>query len=84
MKAVKMVGVDPEPKAEQMANMSMCCPHRIAQRICVWFSMRTAEPVAVTLRNIKKYFGDHAYSKATVCQWYKQFQNGRTKVGDLF
>ncbi len=73
-----------QPRAEQMAAMSMRVLPRIAQRICVWFSLKTGDPPSVSHRKIQQVFKQGAYSKATVYRWHKDFREGRSKVGDLF
>ncbi len=62
----------------------MRCPHYLAQRTCVWFSMKCGDPPAVTLQKIRMCFPGVAYSKATVFRWHKAFKDGRTKVGGLY
>ncbi len=79
-----MAGKDETPKAQQFSNISMRCPHRLAQHTCVWFSMKCGDPPAVTLQKILMCFPGVAYSKATVFHWHKAFKDGRTKVGDLY
>ncbi len=79
-----MSGKDQVLKAQTFSNISMRVPPRLAQRICVWFSMKCGDPPAITLRKIQMCFKQLSYSKATVCHWHKDFANGRTKVGDLF
>lgn len=46
--------------------------------------MKCGDPAAVTYQKVRLCFEQHAYSQATVYRWYKDFSNGRTKVGDMF
>ncbi len=73
-----------QPKAEQTAAMSMRVPHKLAQRICVWFSMKTGDPPAISHQKIQEAFQGNAYSKSMIFRWHKDFREGRSKVGDLF
>ncbi len=80
----KMPPKECQLKAEQTAAMSMRVQPRIAQRICVWFSLKTGDPASVTHKKIQEAFKEGAYSKATVYRWHKDFREGCSKVGDLF
>ncbi len=74
---------DRVPKAVQSANLSMRVPSKMAQRICVWFSMKCGDQPAETVQKMR-CFPQDCYLKPTVCCWHKSFREGRTKLGDLF
>ncbi len=66
------------------ATMSMQVPQKLVQRVCVWFSMRIHHPAVETVRLIQDVFGANSYSERSIYRWHKDFQSGRTKLGDLF
>ncbi len=82
--SVKMASKDLEPKAVQCASMSMRMPVKLAQRVCVWFSMKCGDQPAETMTKMRLCFQQNCYSKATVCRWHKSFCEGCMKLGDLF
>lgn len=62
----------------------MQIPQKLVQRVCVWFAMRQGVTPVDTVRQIQQVFGGQAYSERSVYHWHKEYQSGRTKLGDLF
>ncbi len=83
-RSVRMANKDPEPKAVQSTSMSMHMPVKLAQKVCVWFSMKCGDQPAETMTMMRLCFQQNCHSKAMVCRWHKSFREGCTKLGDLF
>ncbi len=71
-------------QATKMSKMSNRMPVHLVQRVCIWFCLKNSDPAKVAYQKMKVVFGRSVYSYRTVCRWFKEFENGRTKVGDLF
>ena len=63
--------------------MMMRIPHRLVQRVCVWFSMQLGRNPKETLAQMQQVFTQTCYKPSTVYKWHASFWNGRTKLGDL-
>ena len=61
----------------------MRIPHRLVQRVCVWFGFKLGMNSKQICVEMKRIFGAHAYSDSSVYGWCAAFRNGRTKLGDL-
>ncbi len=65
------------------AKMSMHIPLRLIERVCVWYSLWMGMMPTDIVPAIQRCFGTHAYSRS-IFGWCKAFQDGRTKLSDIW
>ncbi len=65
------------------ATMSMRIPHRLVQRVCVWFCVKLDLTAKDTLGHLRNFFPGICYSRSTVYRWHLAFAQGRQKLGDF-
>ncbi len=62
--------------------MSNRIPHKLVQRMCIWFCMKQGMSPSDTNAKMQATFAGTAYSRASVFHWFKDFRSRREKLGN--